>query len=279
MAIISHRDLLSHVGVNEESEWLVEGLIRKASLGICGALPKCGKTWLCLAMAQAVATGTPFLGRFRTHKTRTLFLELEDSPRMLAERSIALIRGNSVPDPEPGFLNFLLECVLIDTPTGMDRLRRALSETQAKFLVVDTLNRAHALNENLQAHATKLITALDNLRRDFQCCVLATHHLSKTAKAGQGGKALRGSSVIHAGLENSLFITRNANNNHISVEVESKFTQVEPFSYLLESGEDSVRLTAGKKPRYVMPSVQEMMKMTRKERADDLKRWEEYHQK
>lgn len=278
MAIISHKELLSHAGVEEDSKWLVEGLIRKASLGICGAPPKCGKTWLCLAMAQAISTGTPFLGRFKVCKSRVLFLELEDSPRMLAERSIALMRGHRVPEPEPGFLNFMLDQVRIDTPAGLDGIRRALSETQAKFLVIDTLNRSHAMNENLQAHASQLISTLDSLRRQFRCAIIATHHLAKAAKSGQGGKALRGSSVLHAGLENSLYLWREGKDGAIAVEVESKFAETEPFVYHLESRDGSVKLEVGDKP-FVLPSMEEQLNMTRKERDAMMKRWDENYRR
>jgi RecA-family ATPase len=280
MAILSHKELLSNAGVEEDSKWLVEGLIRKASLGICGAPPKCGKTWLCLAMAQAISTGTPFLGRFKVYKSRVLFLELEDSSRMLAERSIALMRGHGIPEPEPGFLNFMLDQVRIDTPDGVENLRRALSETQAKFLIIDTLNRSHAMNENLQVHASQLISTLDKLRREFQCCIIAVHHLAKSAKGGQGGRALRGSSVIHAGLENSLYLTRVSSDGIIHVEPESKFIQVDPFSYKIDGhdGKTSLQYVDPSHPQtdFIMPDIMTRINMSNKERKELMRRWDEH---
>lgn len=243
MAIVDVNALLPRAHDAEDTKWLVEGLVARASLGLCGASPKTGKTWLGLQMALSVATGTPFLGHFKTRKARVLFWECEDSEKLLAERTSALLRGHGLESPEPGFLQFAVEPARIDTPEGLRRLRQVLAETGAELLLLDTFNRSHALNESLQAHATQLISALDGLRREFGVAVLATHHVSKAGKSGQGGKALRGSSVIHAGLENSIYLWATETPGYIRAEPESKYGTPEPFVYEQVSDAGSVRLT------------------------------------
>ena len=243
MAIIDLRELLPHEQDEDGSKWLVEGLVARASLGVIGALPKCGKTFLGLQMALAVSTGTPFLGHFKTRKARVLFVELEDPAMLLAERTGALMRGHGIPSPEPGYLQFAIESVRIDTADGISHLRQLLAETKAELCIIDTLNRAHALNENLQTHASKIIAALDGLCREFGVGLLCTHHTGKAGKSGQGGKALRGSSVLHAGLQTSLLLWRTETPGRIRVEPESKFGAPEPFTYEQIAGEGTVRLS------------------------------------
>lgn len=266
MAIIDVGELLPHARDEEESKWLIEGLVARASLGLCGAAPKTGKTWLGLQMALAVSTGTPFLGHFKTRKSRVLFWECEDSAKLLAERTGALMRGHGLPSPDPGYLQFAIEPARIDTADGIKRLREVLSATKAEILLLDTFNRSHGLNESLQTHATQLITALDGLRREFNVAILATHHVSKAGKSGQGGKALRGSSVIHAGLENSLYLWTTETTGIIRAEPESKFGAPEPFFYEQVSGDRSVRLTRIEESARPAPIVTARAKRLERER-------------
>lgn len=266
MAIIDVSELLPHARDTEESKWLIEGLVARTSLGLCGAAPKTGKTWLGLQMALAVSTGTPFLGHFKTCKSRVLFWECEDSAKLLAERTGALIRGHGLPSPESGFLQFAVESARIDTADGLKRIRQVLAETRAELLILDTFNRSHGLNESLQTHASQLITALDSLRREFKVAVLATHHVAKAGKSGQGGKALRGSSVIHAGLENSLYLWATETPGIIRAEPESKFGAPEPFFYEQVSGEGSVRLTRIEDAARPAPVVSARTKRLERER-------------
>lgn len=266
MAIIDVGALLPQARDEEEAKWLVEGLVARASLGLCGASPKTGKTWLGLQVALAVSTGTQFLGHFNTRRSRVLFWEAEDSAKLLAERTGALLRGHGLSNPEPGYLQFAVESARIDTPEGLSRLRQVLSETKAELLLLDTLNRSHALNESLQTHASQLITALDGLRREFNVAVMATHHVSKAGKSGQGGKALRGSSVIHAGLENSLYLWATETPGIIRAEPESKYGAPEPFIYELVSGEGSMRLTRIDESRRPTPFVTKRAKRQERER-------------
>lgn len=239
-------ELLSHQALIEQAHpdtatWLVDGLIRHSSLGLVAGFPKCGKTWLALHLSHAVSTGTPFLGFFPTRRARVLFIAAEDSPQLLADRSRALLRGHPATQVHEG-LHFLPQAVRIDTPAGVAALREAIRDTSAELVILDTLNRSHGLNENLQSHATQLICALGQLRQEFGCAILATHHLSKSARDGQGGRALRGSSVLHAGLENSLYIWPGEHPGQIKVAPESKFSCPEPFTYQQQGDALSIQL-------------------------------------
>lgn len=266
MAIIDVSQLLPHARDEEDSKWLVEGLIARASLGLCGAAPKTGKTFLGLQLALAVSTGTPFLGFFKTRKSRVLFWECEDGEKLLAERTSALLRGHGMPNPEPGYLQFAVEPARIDTADGLRHLRQVLGDTKAELLILDTFNRSHGLNESLQTHASQLISALDGLRREFKVAVLGTHHVSKAGKSGQGGKALRGSSVIHAGLENSLYLWATETPGIIRAEPESKYGAPEPFIYEQVSGEGTMRLARIEESERPVPFITKRAKRLERER-------------
>lgn len=242
MALVTQQELIGLSQGGEPNPWLVDGLIRRESLGLIAGSPKAGKTYCALHLAQAVASGRAFLGQIATQAVPVLFVELEDSPALLAQRSIALLKGHGIPADETRNLSFLFDPVRIDLAQGLETLSHAIASCGAKLVILDTLARAHGLSENNQAHATALIRGLDMLRQRHRCAILGSHHVSKAAKSGRGGHALRGSSVIHAGLENSLMLWREGEGNTVKVEVESKFAASSSLSYRVEKDGEALRL-------------------------------------
>ena len=62
----------------EEKAWLVEALWSTQGVGIVGGEPKCGKSFLALHIAVAVAAGVPCLKRFPTRAGPVLLFAAED---------------------------------------------------------------------------------------------------------------------------------------------------------------------------------------------------------
>jgi RecA-family ATPase len=54
--------------VSSQAAWLIEGLWSNEAVGIIGGEPKCGKSFLALDLAVAVASGTPCLRHFPTRQ-------------------------------------------------------------------------------------------------------------------------------------------------------------------------------------------------------------------
>ena len=73
----------------QERRWLVEQLWSEQAVGI--GEPKCGKSFLGLAVA--VATGTPCLRRFSAASGRVLLFAAEDAAHIVRERGIAQAAG------------------------------------------------------------------------------------------------------------------------------------------------------------------------------------------
>ena len=57
-----------------EHRWLIEDLWAAEAVGIVGGEPKCGKSFLALDVAVAVASGAPCLRRFRPARTGRVLL-------------------------------------------------------------------------------------------------------------------------------------------------------------------------------------------------------------
>jgi len=70
-----------------EAEWLIEGLWSREAVGIIGGEPKCGKSFLALDLAVAVASGTPCLRRFPTNESGSVLLYVaEDAWHIVRQR-------------------------------------------------------------------------------------------------------------------------------------------------------------------------------------------------
>ena len=70
-----------------EAAWLIEGLWSAEAVGIIGGEPKCGKSFLALDLAVAVASGTPCLRRFPARQRGVVLLyAAEDSAHIVRQR-------------------------------------------------------------------------------------------------------------------------------------------------------------------------------------------------
>jgi hypothetical protein len=91
-----------------DPKWAVPGLFPEGLTLLAGA-PKVGKSFLCLGLALAVASGGRALGSISVQAGSVLYLALEDTPRRLKRRLQLMLAGDSAP-----------ECltVAIESPTG-----------------------------------------------------------------------------------------------------------------------------------------------------------------
>jgi RecA-family ATPase len=71
----------------EQRRWLVDALWSEEAVGIIGREPKCGKSFLALDLAVAVAAGLPCLRRFAVSRPgRVLLYPAEDALHIVRRR-------------------------------------------------------------------------------------------------------------------------------------------------------------------------------------------------
>src|SRR5215467_2666780 len=72
---------------SSQPSWLIEGLWSTEAVGIIGGEPKCGKSFLALDLAVAVASGSPCLRRFPTRQCGAVLLyAAEDAWHIVRQR-------------------------------------------------------------------------------------------------------------------------------------------------------------------------------------------------
>jgi RecA-family ATPase len=132
---------------------LVNGLWPEDALGFIAAPPKKGKTWIALALAICIATGRPYLGRFRIPEPRpVLYVALEGHRAALRSRVGALTHGLGLnPDTSLERLQWSYKPrgINIADPEWAAALGRAAGrQIGAKLIIVDVLRAAARMKEN-----------------------------------------------------------------------------------------------------------------------------------
>jgi AAA domain len=169
--------------------WLVSDLVCDDGLTWLGGRKKTGKSWLCLQIAQAVATGGTVLGR-QAVQGDVVYLCLEDGLRRLKGR----LKKQQAPAGLP--ITWYHRFPPLDGD-GMGALLELLDERRPRLLVLDTLAAAKTgkTDENEAGGMADLGNALRTLGQVYETGILCTHHHGKVT-GGDPGDDLRGSSAI-----------------------------------------------------------------------------------
>jgi len=233
---------------DEPVDWLIEPLIERESLGFIGGEPKQTKSILALHLAFCAVTGQSFIGKYNVPKPLTiLYVQEEDSRRMVKRRLKAFVRASGLPSngPSSGFEDRLRVAIRqgfrIDEPDWYTRLQVELETFKPDLVIFDVLANLHGLDENDQRDMSKLMKLFQELRGTYHCAVILVHHFKKTSREGgfiQPNQRLRGSSVLAAASENSFYLSSQPD-KLIRLDHESKDGPVEPFVYAIEGSLES----------------------------------------
>lgn len=159
----------------KKPEFVVAGLL-PCGLAVLAAPPKIGKSWLCLALADAVADGSKFWG-FDTKQGAVLYMALEDSKYRLRER-LQMI-GSSMPDN----LSLVYRGAKKIDGGLCDQISAWIDERQdARLVIVDTLARVKgsaAAGLNGYEADTQQFAPLQELAITKDISILVVTHFSK----------------------------------------------------------------------------------------------------
>lgn len=194
-----------------EKEWLVPKLIPANAIGFLGGNAKSGKTYLCLQLAYALATASPFLGMDIPKKRNVLYVYLEGGVSQVQIRYRELY-GHDVEFPDT--LSFIFHFPPLDAG-GLTQIREAIKRHNADLVIIDTWQRARVDDgrKGLNAYQKeyKEIEILSNeICSVTGCAVLLLHHLKQPGK-GQtidNLNALNGSSALGGASDFVLILNR-----------------------------------------------------------------------
>ena len=191
-----------------ERQWLVGGLWGRQAVGIIGGEPKCGKSFLALDLAVAVAAGVPCLRRFPAVQPGPVLMFAAEDAGHIVRRRLQGIAAAAGADFEA------LDIAVIDVPVlrldhaaDRQRLVETVERHGPRLLVLDPLVRLHGVDENAVSEIAPILGFLRDVQRRSGAAVLLVHHARKSA-ASRPGQALRGSSELHAWGDTNLYLRR-----------------------------------------------------------------------
>ena len=135
-----------------EQEWLVDGLWGREAVGIVGGEPKCGKSFLALDLAVAVAAGVPCLRRFETDQPGpVLMFAAEDAGHIVRRRlqGIAAAAGARFETLDIAVID--VPVLRLDHRSDRQRLEETVERIRPHLVVLDPLVRLHGVDENAVA--------------------------------------------------------------------------------------------------------------------------------
>ena len=191
-----------------ERQWLVEGLWGRQAVGIIGGEPKCGKSFLALDLAVAVAAGVPCLRRFPSVQPGpVLMFAAEDAGHIVRRRlqGIAAAAGAEFEALDIAVID--VPVLRLDHKSDRQRLLETVKRLGPRLLVLDPLVRLHGVDENAVSEIAPVLGFLRDVQRRSGAAVLLVHHARKSA-ASRPGQALRGSSELHAWGDSNLYLRR-----------------------------------------------------------------------
>jgi hypothetical protein len=202
-----------------EHRWLIEDLWATEAVGIVGGEPKCGKSFLALDVAVAVASGALCLRRFRPARTgRVLLFAAEDALHVVRARLAGIAVAAGVAFETLDIQVITAPTVRLDLPEDQRRLRETVASLRPTLLVLDPFARLHRIDENAAAEVAPVLAYLRDLERHFHTAVLLVHHARKGAAHARAGQALRGSSELHAWGDSNLYLRRRGDTLCLAIE-------------------------------------------------------------
>ena len=191
-----------------QQHWLVDGLWARQAVGIVGGEPKCGKSFLALDLAVAVAAGVPCLRSFAAEQQGPVLLFCaEDAGHIVRDRleGIASAAGADFRTLDIAVID--VPALRLDHRDDRQRLVETVQRIGPCLVVLDPLVRLHGIDENAVAEVAPILGFLRDIQRRFETAVVLVHHARKSA-ATRPGQALRGSSELHAWGDSNLYLRR-----------------------------------------------------------------------
>jgi putative DNA primase/helicase len=193
--------------------WLIKRWLQDKALMMLHGPSGVGKTFILMDMCLRIATGKDDWNGFKVRPGMVVYLAGEGHYGLRGR--IAAWKHHH----KAGKINMWVSrhgCDL-NTPQGFQKVRdaiRALPETPS-LIVVDTLHRFLAGDENSAQDAKTMIDACDRMKHEFGCSVMLVHH---TGVSDEAQHRARGSSAWRGALDIEISVTGGKNDAPIKIE-------------------------------------------------------------
>lgn len=184
--------------------WLIDGLIPAESFGVVFGEPGCGKSFTMVDMSCAVASGTQWQGLDTGDEGVVIYVSAEGGNGMRFRKRAWEQKHNKAP-----LMRVLPITTIMDDPKDVGQLTQVLREYRKqvgqpiKMIVIDTLNRSMAGNENDNSDMAQFVRGCELIQSDHKCGVVVVHHSGKDAEKGA-----RGASALKAATDFEIMVSK-----------------------------------------------------------------------
>jgi len=193
--------------------WLVKRWIQRNAFCMIHGPSGCGKTFIALDLCCRIASDIDDWQGLKVRNAPVVYLAGEGLYGMRL-RLAAWIQHHGVRR-----LDMMVSSSGCDlnTPIGRHKVKEAIREAQIKpkLIVVDTLHRFLAGDENSAQDVKTMLDACSDLMATFDCSVLLVHH---TGVSGEAQHRARGSSAWRGALDIEISVTPSSGANSIKLE-------------------------------------------------------------
>ncbi len=169
--------------------------------------PKIGKSYLMAQIAYHVSTGKPMWG-YSVHKSRVLYLALEDKPRRLQKRLYRMFGARPSPN-----LMFVSE-EYKDKDKDKDYLLNQLSifleiYPDTSLIIIDTLQKIRESESDTQNYACDydIIGKLKEIADSANICLILVHHTRKQ-KSDDNFNRISGTNGLHGAADGAFVMSK-----------------------------------------------------------------------
>ncbi|MER9841089.1 AAA family ATPase [Mesorhizobium australicum] len=192
-------------------KYVVPGIVAEG-LSLLAGRPKLGKSWACLDIAIAVASGGNCFGDMPCERGEVLYLALEDNRRRLKSRLHKLSNHGALEIPDGLFF----ETEWPRDPEGVTRIREWLSRYPgAKLVIVDVLAAFRGLkkpNQQQQYDADYgAIKGLQTLASEFGIAIIVVHHTRKAKAEVDPVESVSGTLGLSGAADTIIILDRDTN--------------------------------------------------------------------
>ena len=196
-------------------KWLIKGYLPPEGLGFLIAAPATGKTFLAIDWFCHIACGLPWWGK--SVKQGGVVVIAGEGHHGLRRRLKAWgINQGIVMDNKPIVVSDVAASLTdkASVEAVMDAIDLSLAQLESvDIIVIDTLHRNIAGDENSSEDMAVYFNHLDHLRAEYGCFILTVHHTGH----GEQGRA-RGSSSIKAAIDVEYIISKSGDVAKVSCE-------------------------------------------------------------
>lgn len=173
---------------------IVHDLLRSGETMNIIAAPKTGKSWMVLDLALCVATGRPWLHRFKVERSPVVLIDNELHEETLADRLQRVATAKGIPvDDLDGWLEVKSLRGALQSFRTLDAGMLAPKRVEAGrygMVIFDAFYRFNCddgSDENDNGYMARTYNLLDSMAKRLDACLVCIHH---TSKGNQSEKAV-----------------------------------------------------------------------------------------